>query len=233
MYNKFRIPLLLALILPALCLPAEGAIVRVAKRYYTLDVSGGASTPVGKYDGFVDFVDFFDAEGRPVDVDADVLYDPTFHLGINYGQLRNDRMLLTLGFRWTKIEFTNIGGLNTVGREGLPIFFEAKKPNVNQYDLDINFNYLFAAIAKQTFAPYVGVGFRAGFTAVTAKGFSSETRLNTVLCGNFGAELKLWEQAKKRSFLTLASVNSYDLFSSGGRPKYLNIGGALKYYFRP
>ncbi len=209
------------------------ALGRVARRYNVMDFYGGTSSPVGKYESLADFVDFSDADGRPTDVDGDVLYDPTFHLGFNYGQLRNDRMLVTVGFRWTKIEAINLLGLNTVGREGLAILLDPRKPGINQYDFDFNFNYMFLSIAQRSFAPYVGVDFRAGITSVTAKGFESESRLNTVLAGNFGAEIKLWENAKKRAFLTVASVNSYDLLSSGDRPKYFNLGAALKYYFRP
>ena len=209
------------------------ALGRVARRYNVMDFYSGTSSPVGKYESLADFVDFSDADGQPTDVDGDVLYDPTFHLGFNYGQLRNDRMLVTVGFRWTKIEAINLLGLNSVGRSGLAILLDPKKPSINQYDVDFNFNYMFLSIAQRSFAPYVGVGFRAGFTSVTAKGFESESRLNTVLAGNFGAELKLWENAKKRAFLTVASVNSYDLLSSGDRPKYFNLGAALKYYFRP
>ena len=209
------------------------ALGRVARRYNVIDFYGGTSSPVGKYDGLAGFVDFTDADDRPADVDGDVLYDPTFHLGINYGQLRNNRMLVTVGFRWTKIEAINLLGLNTVRREGLAILLDPRKPSINQYDLDFDFNYMFLSIAQGSFAPYVGVGFRAGFTSVTAKGFESESRLNTVLAANFGAELKLWEHAQKRAFLTVASVNSYDLLSTGDRPRYFNLGAALKYYFRP
>ncbi len=209
------------------------ALGRVARRYNVIDFYGGTSSPVGKYDGLAGFVDFYDADDRPTDVDGDVLYDPTFHLGFNYGQLRNDKMLVTVGFRWTKIEAINLWGLNTVGREGLAILLDPRKPSINQYDFDFNFNFMFLSIAQGSFAPYVGVGFRAGVTSVTAKGFESESRLNTVLAGNFGAEFKLWENAKKRAFLTVASVNSYDLLSSGDRPRYFNLGAALKYYFRP
>jgi hypothetical protein len=230
---KFTIALLTLLALSAITPTADAGLVRVAVRYDVFDITGGMSSPVGQYDGLAGFVDFYDINERPTDVDGDVLYDPTFHLGITYGQLRNARMLVTLGFRWTKIEAVNIGGLNSVGREGLAIFFDPKKPSVDQYDLDFNFNYLLMDITKKSFAPYVGAGFRAGFATARVKGFDTEYRLNSVLAGNFGAEVKLWEGDKKRSFLTLASVNSYDLFSSGDRPKYFNVGGALKYYFRP
>jgi hypothetical protein len=233
MHRLAKTAMLLALILPMFAAPVDGEIVRVARRYSVIDFYGGSSSPVGKYDGLAGFVDFTGANKRPADVDADVLFDPTVQLGIRYGELRNSKMLLTIGLRWTKVEAINLLDLNTVSRSGLAILLDPKKPGLNQYDLDFNFNYLFMNIVDQSFSPYIGVGFRAGVTTVTAKGFSSESHINTVLAANVGAELKLWESEKKRSFLTLASVNSYDLIASGDRPKYLNIGGALKYYFRP
>ena len=204
------------------------ALGRVARRYNVLDFYSGTSSPVGKYDNIAGFYDIVDGNGRPVEVDADNIYKPTFHLGLNYGQLRNDKMLVTVGFRYTSV----------AQQEGMALIFlsgdgPSAEAKLRQFDLDFNFNYMFLNIVQRSFAPYVGVGFRAGFTSARAKGFESESRLNTVLAGNFGAELKLWENAKKRAFLTVASVNSYDLFSTGDRPKYFNLGAALKYYFRP
>ena len=220
--------MLLALILPMLVSPINGEIVRVARRYNVIDFYGGSSSPVGKYDGLAGFVDFMDEQRQLVEVDGDKVYDPTYQLGLSYGQLRNNQMLLEIGFRYTRIEQAGDNPLIFFASDGLTA--EAK---LHQYDLDINLNYLFMNIIEQSFAPYVGVGFRAGFTNASASGFESESHINTVLAANVGAELKLWEGARKRSFVTLASVNSYDLLASGDRPRYMNIGGALKYYFRP
>lgn len=233
MQRLTKTAILLALILPMFMTPVNGEIVRVARRYNVINLYGCSSSPVGKYDGLAGFVDFTDVENRPADVDADVLFDPTNQLGISYGKLRNSKMLLTIGFRWTKVEAMNLRDLTTVNQSGYAIFFESTKPDLNQYDLDFNFNYLFMNIVDQSFSPYVGVGFRAGVTTVSVQGYESESKLNTTFAANVGAELKIWEGAQKRSFITLASVNSYDLFGSGDRPRYLNIGGAFKYYFRP
>lgn len=215
-----RTAILLALILPMLVSPVDGGIIRVAKRYSVIDFYGGTSSPVGSYDNIAGIIYFVDGRGRPFEVDGDKIYDPTYQLGFSFGQLRNSNMLMKIGFRYTNVE--------VAGND--PLFSFVK---LRQYDLDINFNYLLMNIIEHSFVPYVGVGFRAGFTNAEAAGYRSEARINTVLAANFGAELKLWEGAKKQSFITIASVNSYDLFASGNRPKYLNIGGALKYYFRP
>ena len=104
---------------------------------------------------------------------------------------------------------------------------------VHLYDFDFNLNYLFANITEFPLAPYAGVGFTGGLTAATAKGYDSESRIEVLARVNFGLEFKFWQSASKRSFLTVASVNSYDFVASGDRPRHLYMGGALKYYFRP
>lgn len=212
--------LLLGFTLPLFATPTQGAIVRVARRYSVMDFYGSSSSPVGKYDNIGGMIYFVDGLGRPVEIDGDEIYDPTYQLGLSYGQVTSNQMLLKIGFRYTKIEVS--------GNDPLFSFV-----SLHQYDLDVNFNYLLMNIIEKSFAPYVGVGLRAGFTNAEASGFSSTARFNTVLAANAGVELKVWEDANKRSFVTLASVNSYDLYASGDRPKYLNIGAAIKYYFRP
>lgn len=224
MHRLAKTAMLLAVITPMLASPVNGEIIRVARRYNVINFFGGSSTPVGKYDNLAGFGYITAAHEQ---VDGDQVYDPTYQLGFSYGQVRNNQMLLEIGFRYTPIERTGGDWTVTGTDENVAIV------KLHQYDLDINYNYLLMNIIEKSFAPYVGVGFRAGFTNAEASGFESSARLNTVLAANVGAELKLWEGAKKRSFITIASVNSYDLFASGDRPKYLNIGGALKYYFRP
>ncbi len=222
---------------------ATGGIVRVAKRYNVVDLCGGYSTPVGSYDGLSGFLDFTDEGGRAVDIDADRLYDPTFHIGLNYGQLRNNRMLISVGFRYTRIDQLNLYQVTTTDLgldptqyaqwEANSMFMEKDKPSLSQYDFDFNFSYLFTPISENFWSPYVGLGVRGGLTAATHKGFESESHLNAALAASCGVEVKVWESPRKRSFATLASVNSYDLLESGNRPRFLNFGLGLKYYFRP
>ena len=83
------------------------------------------------------------------------------------------------------------------------------------------------------FTPYVGLVAAVGMIAQSAEGYETEYEVNSLLSANFGAEFKLWSSPDKRKFLTLASVNSFDLLSSGYRPRNLNIGGAIKFYGRP
>lgn len=204
----------------------EAGIVKVAKRYNVVDFYGGFSSPVGSYDG-IGILDFYDETGRLRELDAGDVYDQSFHLGFSYGQVRNDRIYVGVGFRYTSIsqmdEFT-------VGNQILSI---SPTPDFNQYDVGFDVNYHLTPVTRAVLSPYVGVGFRGGFTAMTSEGVEAEYEADLALAGNFGLEVKLWESAKKRSFITVASINSYELTVSGDRPRYFNFGFGLKYYFRP
>ena len=63
--------------------------------------------------------------------------------------------------------------------------------------------------------------------------YADENELKFTVSVNFGADIKVWTAPSGRSYVALSSVNSWDLLASGQRPRYLNIGGAIKYYFRP
>ena len=227
MHRLAKTAMLLAVILPLLASSVNSEIIRVARRYNVVSFFGGTSSPVGTYSNLAGFAVFTDELGNPIEVDGDKVYDPTYQLGFSYGRVRDNRLALEIGFRYTRIERTGSDWVVTGSDGNVAIV------RLHQYDLDINFNYLLMNIIERRFAPYVGVGFRTGFTNAEAPGYRSEAHFNSVMVANVGAELKVWEGAKKRSFITLASVNSYDLYATGDRPRYMNIGGALKYYFRP
>lgn len=207
---------------------SEARIIRVAKRLNVIEFTAGYSHPVGSYHT-IGTIDFRNNIGVIVDIDADRVYDPTFHLGISYGQLRGGHLLYSIGFRYTKIETLDTFVVDPY----ISYLFDPVKPSFNQYDVDFNLNFLAADIAKAPIAPYVGIGFHGGITAQTATGFQAENWVTLALSLNFGADFKIWGAPKGRSLVTLSSVNSIDLLASNHRPRYLNIGGGLKYYFRP
>ena len=64
-------------------------------------------------------------------------------------------------------------------------------------------------------------------------GYDNENDLTLAASLNFGAEVKLHTAASGRSFVALASMNNWNFYAANDRPKYLHIGGGLKYYFRP
>lgn len=215
---------LLILFCVLLSIPAQAGLARVAKRYTYVDFYGGYSSPIGGYQG-IGVIDFENSRGQTVELEADEVYDPTFHVGFNYGQLRNNRMQLAIGFRYTKINQQD-----RFMAEDQVLAFAPEKPSINQFDIEFDFNYLLTNITETWVAPYGGVGVRGGLTAFSAEGVETESEINLGVSLNFGAEVKLW-QNPGRGFVTFASVNSYDFWATGEKPRFLNLGGAVKYYF--
>ncbi len=219
--------LLLALVLTMSSM-AEARIRRVAKQWNVIETYVGYSTPIGSYSR-IGTIDFINNAGIIVDVDADRVYDPSFHLGITYGQLRRGHLLYSIGFRYTKIETLDTFVVDPT----ISYIFSPIKPSFHQYDIDFNLNFLAANIATAPISPYIGIGFHGGITSQTASGYESENWVTLAASLNFGADFKLWGAPKNRSFVTLSSINSVDLLGSDQRPRYLNFGVGLKYYFRP
>ncbi|MEW6412230.1 MAG: hypothetical protein AB1483_07130 [Candidatus Zixiibacteriota bacterium] len=219
----------------AICFAAsstsEAAITKVAKRLNVLEFYGGYAHPVGSYDG-IDIIDFLDSQDRLVELDADQVYDPGFYFGFNYGQLRSNHILVSLGFRWT-----HINTLDTFYTDPLvPNYgwaFVPETPTFNLYDLDLNVNYFFLDPSVSVVAPYVGLGAHAGILSVSGDLIETENDLKFAMGLNFGADFTFWKAPGGRSMMALSSVNEWVVAGSIDRPKYLNFGAALKYYFRP
>jgi len=220
MRKVFITLLVLAGIIAAAYTPADAAIKRVASRYNMLNIYGGYATPVGEYNssGLVDFVDI---DRRPVDIKGDSLYDASFFLGIDYATLYGRHMLYMVGFRFTEHNVKDW------------IFAEiGEEYNLRQYDVELNANYLFLDLVESPWSPYVGAGVQAGFTTYSQEGFQNDSQLKFTFSVNFGLDFKLIQAPKNKSFVTLSSMNNYNLLASDDRPKYLNLGFGLKYYFR-
>jgi hypothetical protein len=121
------------------------------------------------------------------------------------------------------------------------IYLEQSDLNLNLYDIDFNINYYQSNVAVSGWSPYVGLGMRTGFQVLSAEGvdpvsglpYASETELKFALALNVGIDVKLTSAASNRSHFVLSSANSFDFLGTGNRPRYLNLGLALKYYFRP
>ncbi|RME19596.1 MAG: hypothetical protein D6800_14095 [Candidatus Zixiibacteriota bacterium] len=200
------------------------AVTRVARRWNALEFYSGGAIPWGTYNGINPF-DFV-INNRLVDVDADKVYDPSFYLGVNYGQLISGRFFVSFGFR-----YTDVNALDSILLPLDSVLIFDPSLSWNQYDIDINANVYFADISRSPFAPYVGVGLGVGINSLTSDLFDTENQATAALRANFGFDLKLFSSGH-RSFVTLSSVNSWDVLVSDDRPKYINIGGALKYWFK-
>lgn len=204
------------------------AITRVARKLYVFDVYGGYSKPVGSYNGLPGFSDIdFLINNRFVDVSAEDVYEDTYHLGFDIGQLWSEHFMVTFGFRFSDLKV----------KDTIPLPFDSiivfrEDIRLRQYDLNFDANYLPLRIAESFWSPYVGVGVGGGISSGSVSGYASENQLTFVARLNFGAEVKFFTAPSGKSFFTLASANSWDFVSSNDRPKHLNIGGAIRYYFR-
>ncbi len=202
------------------------AVSKVARSINFVDFFVGSSRPVGNRDGLPDF-DFL-INNRSVKVNSDDIYDNTFNLGFSYGQLRGSHLLWSAGFRYT--DHKVVDTIPLTDTFGLELLYN---PTYRQFDIDFNFNYYLTDLAKASLSPYGGLGVRAGILTISDDVNTNDYSANLGLSLNFGADLKIWNAADTRSFVTLSSVNSYDFYGSSDRPKYLNVGGAIKYYFGP
>ena len=212
--------LVLSLVL-VLCSLSEGRIARVARKYHMLDFYAGYATPHGKYEKIGDAV-FVDQNSRPISLDADEWLDQTYFFGFDYGTLYSAHWLAMLGFRFTDHNVMDIF-------QDIP----ADDITYRQYDVELNLNYMFNDLGSLFWSPYVGLGTQAGFTSLAEKGSDDQSNLNVALSLNFGVDVKIWGSPENRSFVTLSSINNFNLVGSGNRPNYFNIGAGLKYYFRP
>ena len=212
--------ILMAALLTCVFAVSLSAATRTARSLYVFDVNGGYSSAFGNYSGIGTFT--WDSGG----LTASQVLDPTYHLGFTLGRLYNDHLLFGLGFRYTNINIDDhIGDLLQ------PI--DTSSLRFHQYDLSFDFNYYPVNIAEESLAPYFGAGVTTGLTTFAPPGYASESKLSVALAVNFGVDLKVWKAADKRSFVTLSSMNSWQVIATGDRPRYLNLGGAVRYFFRP
>lgn len=205
------------LIIP--CTTPQAAIVKVARRINVIDFYGGYAHPWGDYKR-LSILPLVNSQGIPVELSADEAYDPTYFFGFSYGQLRNDRLLYSLGFRWTHINVED------------DLEFTVSRPTLNQYDLDFNLNYFFTNPSVSSVSPYVGLAFHGGVHSYSDR-LVDESEVTLAGGINFGADFRVWSSPSGRSFVALSSVNEWLYAASDERPKYLNLGAAIKYYFRP
>lgn len=230
MLRRFCFVGLVGVVLLCAVVPTE-AVTRVAKKLNFLEIGAGYASPLGKYD-HISIIDFADEMGVVRDLEANRVFDPSFSVGISVGQLRN-RWLVSLGAIYTKINQLDSFLVSPSFYHEFAVGEMRVIPKFDQFDFRLNVNYMLGDITASDLSPYAGLGAAAGIVSRRIAGTETDYDVNTLLSANFGVEFKLWSSADKRKFVTLASVNSYDLLSSGYRPRNLNIGGAIKVYARP
>lgn len=199
------------------------AIQRVAPRLGMLEFYAGYTIPQGTYDKFLG-IWFQGADDRLIKLDADDVWNNGYYVGGNYGRMVRERLLVSAGFRFTRAEASDLM-LVTFG-------LRDNEVNHNIYEFELNGNWVFMDLRHNSWSPYVGLGLRAGWLQVDFRHFATEYSGTADLGINFGADIKLWEASDKRSFITLASANSWSFAASDDRPRTVKIGASLKYFFR-
>lgn len=228
MFKRLIILLVAACLVGGLAADTCAAITKVARRLNVFSISGGYALPVGSYNSIYDNL-FVNSQNLVVSVDAGDIYDPSHHFGLNYGQLRISHIFFGVGFRWTKINVED-----SIWVDPITFYqFVPVKPSFNQYDLGLDLNWFFKDPSQEMICPYLGLGFQAGVTSVSHDLIETDNELTFSLGVNFGIDLTVWHSADNRSQLALSSVNDWVFTASNDRPKYLNFGAAVKYYFRP
>lgn len=225
MRSSHRILIVAILLAIVMSVPA-GAVVKVTRSLNVFELYGSFAKPLGTYDG-VPGDDF----GAEWEFDADSAYDAAFMIGMSYGRLTAYNVYGTVGFRYTAHALRDTLR-NEIGHITWPLDAFVDFPDVKQFDLTLDLNYVPFDLFHSGWSPHAGLGVRAGLTTIYFKGYDSQSELNVALAANFGAEVKLYNNKEKRTFVTLASVNSWEFMASGNRPHYLTIGGALRYYFK-
>ncbi len=227
---------------------ADAAIRRVPARLNVFEVYGGYSQPISTVegillqidnDGFV--TDKFVINNRIIDVNADDAYDPSFYLGLKWGSTFGGLAIGKIGFQYSNYQIKDAISLTSdtlldIADLGL---------NYNQFDVSVDLNLYAGNPVSMPVNPYVGLGLHAGILAVSSDGgvedpdnpgtffeFETEYHGNVAASLNFGLDIKLAEAPSGRSFWVLASDNRWDFAATNDRPKQLQIGGAVRYFFR-
>ena len=206
------------------------AIQRVAPKIGVLEFRGGYGTPQGNYDGIVG-VDFVFGADEIIEFDAEDVYDNGFTAGIGYGQVVGGHWLLSLSLDYARNKIKNPIERET-GDYLYTISF-VEDPTYNQYDLTLHGGYLSNDLAHSIWSLNFGLSAAAGISSLTSPGYETETQGNFALGLDFGLDLKIWTAADKRSFMTLSSINNWNFLSTGARASQLQIGGGIKYFFKP
>ncbi|KAA3633350.1 MAG: hypothetical protein DWP97_09360 [Calditrichaeota bacterium] len=202
------------------------AIKRVAARYSFVSFEIGSNLPQGNAD-YTGVGSYRIPSYDYLSLDGSDYYDGAIHFGINYGKTVNSNQQYSIGISFERVNLDE--SLNYYFTGGIPDFEHRK---LSLYGLNFAYNYHFLSPVENSFSPYVGVGFKSGIFVNSLKGFESESEIVYAFGLNFGADIRIMEDKNDRGFLTLSSVNQYQFSGSDSRPKYLTVGGALKYYFR-
>lgn len=219
------------LLIPALVLTLAGpsmAITRVAPKVNILEFHGGYGMPQGTYDQIIG-TDFIFPTGQVADFDAENVYDNGFYFGLSYGRVIGGHWQTTVGF-----DFVQIGAKDSIAQAGYDYYITFPEKNtLRSYDINLKAVYGLNDLVNSSWSPFLGLGMTGGLSTLSAEGYESESNATYALSVDFGLDAKIWHDVEDRTFVTISSINSYELAGSGDRARLLRIGGGIKYFFRP
>jgi hypothetical protein len=229
MLSGKHIGTLALMLLVAAATPAH-AIQRVAPRIGIIEVRFGYAMPLGEYDGLPG-LDFIFDESDLVSFDAENVFEDGFAAGISYGQMLGGHWRASFGFDYARNKVKN-PIMQQIGDYLYRIDF-TDDLTYNQYDLSFRTAYAFTDLRQYRWSPFLGLGAMAGLSTSQSPGYETQMKLDFGMDLDFGLDVKLWEGADKRSFVALSSINSWNFVATGDRVSYLQIGGGLRYFFKP
>jgi len=206
------------------------AIQRVAARFGVLEVRFGYAMPQGQYDGLPG-LDFIFDETELVEFDADRVYKDGFALGLSYGQMLGGNWRASVAFDYARNEIKN-PIFQRIGDYEYTITLPDKW-TFHQYDLTLRGAFAFTDLSQMAWSPFVGLGVSTGLSTVRSPGYATESEFDFGMSLDFGLDVKLFQAADNRSFVALSSINSWNFLSSGERASHLQVGGGIKYFFKP
>jgi len=203
------------------------AIQRVAPKFGIVEVRFGYAMPLGTHTGT--FVDDFVYEDRLYEANAKDVYKEGVVLGVAFGQTSTRNLTLGIGFQYVAHDFED----TAVSNDGTVGFYQDETPTYRQFDLQISARYSPFDIRSVPIAPYAGVSISPGLGKADFRSFQDEYQITLSTSLDFGADFRIWSAPDGRSFLCLSSINSWDFYGSGDRVRHLQIGGGIKYFFKP
>jgi hypothetical protein len=221
---QFAIPVLTVV---AITTTPAYAIQRVASKLGVVEVRFGYAMPLGTNTGT--FVDDFVYEDRLYEANAKDVYKEGLGLGIAFGQTSASKLSFGIGFQYVTHDFKD----TAVSKDGTVGFFQLETPTYRQFDLQISAHYYPLNIKSVPIVPYAGVSISPGLGMADFRFFKDEYQITLSTSLDFGVDFKVWSAADNRSFACLSSINSWDFYGSGDRARHLQIGGGIKYFFKP
>lgn len=205
------------------------AIQRAARRTSFVEFRGGYAMPQGTHKSLLGSPFWGPADGI-YEIDATNVFEDGFDLGISYGQVLSGHWSGSVGFDYARNEVQR-PIQQMIGDYPYVVSF-AKETVYKRFDLTFAAGYSFIDLAHDSWSPYGGLRATAGLNTATAPGVETLSEFEYGLGLDFGLDFKIWSAPDNRSFMTVSSLNSWNLVSTGERVSHLSIGAGIRYFYK-